>query len=174
MPRFHPWKNPMGAIQLAKETGINLVLTGEMSNHPEHIRHGKECLEVIKGYDNISYVALPQDSRHQAMKRDLMANAKGFLNPILFHESFGLTTIEALSCGTPVISYAMGALPEIIKHGETGFLCKNYEEFKNYVKVIDEINPKDCRKDVMVRFSREVMAKNYETLLLQLRDGLTW
>ena len=103
-----------------------------------------------------------------------MAKAKGFLNPIKFHESFGLTTIEALSCGTPVISNNMGALPEIIKHGETGFLCNNYEQMKMYVNEIDEISPKKCREDVMKRFSREVMAKNYIKVLEELKDGKSW
>lgn len=172
--RFHPWKSPMTAIKLARDTGINLVLTGDMRSNPEHVRHGKECLKLIEGYENITYVPLPQDPTHQHMKKELMQNAKAFLNPILFHESFGLTNIEALSCGTPVISAAMGALPEIIKHGETGFLFNNYEQMKNYIGLIDEIDPKNCRKDIEERFSRKVMAKNYEKILIELKDGLSW
>lgn len=174
MGRFHPWKGTDIAIQIAKDTGINLIITGGLSDSPDHIYWGKEYLKAIEGCSNIKYIPLPKDSTHQLVKRDLMANAKGFLNPIRFHESFGLVNTEALSCGTPVISMAMGALPEIIKHGETGFLCNNVDEMKMYVNEIDEIKPRKCREDVEKRFSRQVMAKNYEKLLMELRDGKSW
>lgn len=174
MGRFHPWKGTDIAIQLAKDTGINLIITGGVSDSPDHIYWGKQFLETIEGFPNITYVPLPSDENHQLIKRALIQNAKGFLNPIRFHESFGLVNIEALSCGTPVISNNMGALPEIIKHGENGFLCSNYEQMKLYVKEIDEIKPSFCRKDVENRFSRIVMAKNYEKVLKSLKDGERW
>lgn len=174
LARFHPTKSPMAAIQIAKETGINLVLAGDMVSHPEHWRHGQECLKAIEGYSNIKYIPLPQDETHQMVKKTLMQNARGYIFPVGFHESFGLSVIEALSCGTPVITTTMGAMPEIIKHSETGFLCDNYDKMKAYVRMIDEIKPADCRKDVEKRFSREVMAKNYEKVLTELRNGAQW
>jgi len=174
LARFHPTKGPMEAIRLAKETGINLVLAGDSLSHPEHYKHWQECMEQIKGYDNIKYVELPQDETHQQKKLELMQKAKCYLFPVMFHESFGLTTIENLSCGTPVVAYAMGALPEIIKHGETGFLCSGYQQMKTFINSIDEINPKDCRKDMEKRFSREAMAKRFEKILISLYEGEEW
>lgn len=174
MGRFHPWKGTDIAIQLAKDTEINLVITGGLSDSPDHVYYGKQYLKLIEGYENIKYVPLPQDETHQYKKMELMRNARGFLNPIRFHESFGLVNVEALSCGTPVITHEMGALKEIIKHGETGFLCHNYEEMKNYVRIIDEIKPENCRKDVEKRFSRQVMAKNYESIFKELMEGKSW
>lgn len=174
LARFHPHKGPMQAIKLAKETGINLVLSGDRLSHPEHYAHWQECMEQIKDYDNIKYVELPQDDTHQLAKLKLMQKAKCYLFPVQFHESFGLTTVEALSCGTPVIANAMGALPEIIKHGETGFLCSDYQHCKTFVNSIDEINPKDCRRDVEKRFSREAMSKRFEKILISLYNGEQW
>jgi glycosyltransferase involved in cell wall biosynthesis len=174
LARFHPHKNPMIAIRLAKETGINLILSGDRLSHPEHYRHWEECMNQIKGCDNIKYIELPQDNTHQSAKMKLMQKAKCYLFPVQFHESFGLTTVEALSCGTPIIANAMGALPEIIKHGETGFLCNDYQHMKTFVNSIDEICPRDCRKDIEKRFSREAMSKRFEKILIDLYNGETW
>lgn len=174
LARFHPHKGPEIAIKLAKETGINLVLTGDRLSHPEHYRHWEECMKQIQGYDNIKYVELPQDNTHQEAKLKLMQKAKCYLFPVQFHESFGLTTIEALSCGTPVISSNMGALPEIIEHGKTGFIANDYEHMKAFVNSIDTINLKDCRKDIEKRFSREAMSKRFEKILQECANGESW
>ncbi len=174
LARFHPSKGPMQAIQIAKETGINLILSGNRLSHPLHFQHWQECMEQIKGYNNIKYVELPQDNTHQEAKMKLMQKAKCYLFPVMFHESFGLTTVEALSCGTPVISSNMGALPEIVKNGETGFIANDFQHMKAFVNSIDTINKKDCRKDVEKRFSRKAMAKRFEKILTKCTNGESW
>ena len=174
LARFHPTKNPMIAIKLAIETGINLVMSGDMVSHPEHYKHGLECLEMIKGHDNIKYVPLPQDHTHQRAKLKLMQKAKCYLFPVGFHESFGLTTVEALSCGTPVIASNMGALPEIIESGTNGFIARDYNHMKAFVNSIDIINPRDCRKLVEDNFSVECMSKRFEKILIGLKNGEQW
>lgn len=174
LARFHPAKGPDVAIQLAIETGIKLVMAGDMVSHPEHWKCGQACIEMIKGHDNIKIVQLPQDETHQRAKMKLMQKAKCYLFPVQFHESFGLTTVEALSCGTPVIATNMGALPEIIFHGETGFIAQDYSHMKTFINSIDTIKPRDCRKDVEKRFSREAMAKRFEAILLSLYNGEQW
>lgn len=97
-------------------------------------------------------------------KKLLYANAKAFLNPIDRDEPFGLSVVDALASGTPVVTYRRGAMPEIIKHGYNGFIADGYQEFKQYVKRIEEIDPANCRKSVEERFSAQVMASNYESL----------
>jgi glycosyltransferase involved in cell wall biosynthesis len=97
-------------------------------------------------------------------KKKLFAQARAFLNPIDRDEPFGLSVVDALASGTPVVTYRRGAMPEIIKHGYNGFIADNYQEFKRYVKRVDEINPADCRKSVEERFSSSVMADNYDQL----------
>ncbi len=174
MGRFHPWKGTDIAIKLAKETGINLIITGGLSDSPDHIYWGQQYLKMIDGCDNIKYIPLPQDETHHIVKKELLQHAKGFLNPIQFHESFGLVNIEALSCGTPVITNALGALPEIIQHGTNGFLCQDYEHMKSFINSIDIIKPKDCRKSVEEKFSREKMAERFEKILEGCANGKQW
>ncbi len=174
LARFHPCKGPDIAIQIAKETGINLILAGDRLSHPLHYQHWQECMKQIKGYDNIKYVELPQDETHQLAKLKLMQNAKCYLFPVQFAESFGLTTIEALSCGTPVIASSMGALPEIIESGTNGFIARDYEHFLAFINAVDIIKPKDCRKLVEEKFSREKMAERFEKILLSLHNGEQW
>jgi len=168
--RFHPWKGIEQVISLAKELKFKLVLAGS-AELPDHRIHRDHYIKQIEGYPNITYVELPVDETHQSLKRTLLQNARALITPLQYEECFGLINIEALSCGTPIISNAIGALPEIIKHGKTGFLCKNYEEMKNYIKVIDEINPKDCHEDAVKRFDRILMARNYEKVYDDILDG---
>jgi len=172
--RFHPWKGTDTAIKLAIDTGENLIITGSVDESPDHQFYAHQYLRMIEGHDNIKYIPLPKDERHHYMKRELIQHAKAFLNPIRFHESFGLVNIESLACGTPVISMAMGALPEIINHGITGFLCDDYYQMKYYMGMIDEINPKDCRKDAEKRFSQLAVGKRYEKVLEELKNGARW
>jgi glycosyltransferase involved in cell wall biosynthesis len=174
LARFHPTKGPEIAIRLAQETGINLILSGDRLSHPEHYHHWQECMKLIQGWNNIKYIELPQDETHQSAKLQLMQKAKCYLFPVQFHESFGLTTVEALSCGTPVISSNMGALPEIIESGTNGFIANDYEHMKAFINSIDMINPKDCRKSVEKNFSIECMSKRFEKILLELHAGEQW
>ena len=103
-------------------------------------------------------------------KKRLFAQARAFLNPIDRDEPFGLSVVDALASGTPVVTYRRGAMPEIIKHGYNGFIADNYQEFKRYVKRVDEINPEDCRNSVIARFSADVMAENYAKLYRRIID----
>ena len=72
-----------------------------------------------------------------------------------------MAVIEALACGTPVVAMNRGAMPEIITHGYNGFLANDFDEFKDYMKRIGEINPADCRKSVEDKFSARLMAEKY-------------
>jgi glycosyltransferase involved in cell wall biosynthesis len=94
-------------------------------------------------------------------KISFINRAKALLFPIDWEEPFGMAPIEALACGTPVVSMARGALPEIIEHGVNGFLAKTTKEFEDYMTRVDEIDPAECRKSVERKFSAEMMAQNY-------------
>lgn len=104
-------------------------------------------------------------------KKLLYANAKAFLNPIDRDEPFGMSVVESLVSGTPVITYNRGAMPEIIRHGYNGFIANNYTEFKRYVQRAGEIKPSNCRKSVEKRFSAEIMAENYADLYRKIVAG---
>ena len=93
---------------------------------------------------------------------NLLRNAKALLFPIRWEEPFGLVMIEAMACGTPVIAFNKGSVPEIIKHGETGFVVENEKEMVEAIKNIDQIKRKDCRKYVEESFTVEKMIDGYE------------
>jgi glycosyltransferase involved in cell wall biosynthesis len=76
--------------------------------------------------------------------------------------------IEAMACGTPVIAFKMGSVPEVVKDGKTGFVVKHVKEAVEAVKEIEKIKREDCRKWVKERFTAERMVKDYEKLYFKL------
>jgi len=94
-------------------------------------------------------------------KMKFISESKALLFPITWEEPFGMSVIEALACGTPVIAMNHGAMPELIEHGVTGFLANTEEEFAEYMKRVDELDPEACRKSVEAKFSGRLMAERY-------------
>lgn len=102
---------------------------------------------------------------------DFLGGAKALLFPIRWQEPFGLVMIEAMACGTPVIAFRNGSVPEVIKHGETGFIVENEDEMKEAVKNIGKIRRADCRKRVEENFTIEKMADGYEEVYCKIVSG---
>ena len=94
-------------------------------------------------------------------KLKLYQQAKALLFPIRWDEPFGLVMIEAMSCGTPVVAFNRGSIPEVIKHGVSGFIADNYREFVSYANKAHEIDPKKCRRWVEKKFSVKAMTDDY-------------
>jgi glycosyltransferase involved in cell wall biosynthesis len=94
-------------------------------------------------------------------KLKLLGHAKAFLFPIEWEEPFGVAVIEALACGTPVVAFRRGSMPEIIEHGVNGFLADTPKQFKAYMQKVDEIDPEICRQTVEKKFSAPKMAEQY-------------
>jgi glycosyltransferase involved in cell wall biosynthesis len=90
-----------------------------------------------------------------------LGGAKALLHLINFEEPFGLSVIEALACGTPVIAFPRGALPELIEHGRTGFLVGSIDEAVEAIGRIDEIDRQECRRVAEARFSVAAMTDRY-------------
>ena len=102
------------------------------------------------------------------MKIDLFQRAKAFLFPTQWNEAFGLVMIESLACGTPVIAWNNGAVPEVITPGETGYVVESVDEMADAIGKLDAISPEHCRKAAVDGFSRAVMAQRYEKVYQQL------
>src|SRR6185436_8701177 len=94
----------------------------------------------------------------------LLGGALALLFPVHWRESFGLAMIEALACGTPVIAFRGGAVPEVIADGETGFLCDTVEEAAAAVARVPEISRRRCRRVFEARFTAQRMARAYLAL----------
>ena len=104
-------------------------------------------------------------------KNDFIGNALALLMPIDWPEPFGLVMIEAMACGTPVIAYANGSVPEIIEHGVTGFIVDNQEQAIAAARNIGQIDRRRCRQVFEQRFSSRVMAKRYLEVYHELADA---
>jgi glycosyltransferase involved in cell wall biosynthesis len=94
-------------------------------------------------------------------KQDVLGGARALLFPIQWPEPFGLVMIEALACGTPVIAYPQGSVPEILQDGRTGYLVSHVEEAVSAVKKISQIDRRECREVFERRFSVKRAAADY-------------
>ena len=88
--------------------------------------------------------------------------------PIRWEEPFGLTMAEAMACGTPVIAFRRGSVPEVVEDGKTGFIVENTADMIDAIENIGKINRLDCRRHAEKNFTTQHMIDNYEKVLYQL------
>jgi glycosyltransferase involved in cell wall biosynthesis len=175
--RWSPQRGYKLAIDLAKRTGIELVMSGErpadVRFEPER-RCAVEATELARGASNIRFEWLPAgEEEHQRAKRELYRRAKAFLMVPRFQEPFGLQQVEALACGTPVVAVPMGSIPEVLEHGVTGLVVEPAFLHQACDK-IGAISPETCRSEAARRFDRRVMATEYVKLYEAVCRGETW
>ncbi len=104
-------------------------------------------------------------------KNDLLGLAAAMVVPIEWDEPFGIVFAEALACGTPVVSCPRGALPEIVKPGQHGFLAQSFAEGLDAIGRLGEIKRLNCRLQAEELFSREVVVGQYEQLYSRMVNG---
>ncbi len=159
--RVVPDKGVHLAIEAAKRAGVPLILAGTVDRHSEEsIHYYQKVIEPLVDGKQIQYIG----PVNMQQKIDLMSGARGFLNPIVWEEPFGMVMIEAMALGCPVIAFARGAAPEIIVHRKTGFLVHDVDEMVKFIACIDEIDRAATRKHVERNFSVRVMAEKYEKI----------
>lgn len=158
--RILPKKGPHLAIQATIKARENLVIAGA----PNTGRFWEKKIQPFLKRKNIKYAGfLPYGKTYK-----LYQEAKALLCPIQWEEPFGLTFIESMACGTPVIAFDRGSAREVIKDGKTGFVVKNIEEMIEAIKKIDQIDRKECRKWVEENFTIERMVNDYEKIYYQI------
>ena len=160
LSRIERIKGAHTAIAVALKTNRRLILAGNRVDHEEGNAYWKNEIEPHLKKDGIEYVGPVNDEQ----KNELLGKAAAMIVPIEWDEPFGIVFAEALACGTPVISCARGALPDIINHGEHGFLIRSVEEGLEAVRRLGEIKRSDCRRRAQERFSRNVVVSQYEAL----------
>jgi len=165
--RIHPSKGVKEAIIIAKRIKLPLLLMGSRG---EENYWKKEILPEIDGKKVIYKGFLPQKEMYQ-----LIGRARAYIFPLQWEEPFGLTLVEAMACGTPVVAFNRGSINEVVRNKKTGFVIPsqkngkiNLEEFLDALKEIETINRKDCRKWIEERFSIERMVKEYEKVYTKL------
>lgn len=151
--------NAIRAAELAKE---NLILAGNCEKQEYFDTYIKPHLgKKIKFIGPQTSIGGPIGFKQ---KIKLYQNARALLFPLQEDETFGLTMIEAMACGTPVIAFPRATTPEIIKDGITGFLVKNENQMARAMKNIDKIDRQKCREHVEKYYTSERMANDYEKL----------
>jgi glycosyltransferase involved in cell wall biosynthesis len=151
--RIHNDKGTREALEIARRAGMRLIIAGIVQD-PEYFRSHVE--PHIDG-DRVQYVG----SADPAQRDALLGGAAALLHPIQFAEPFGLSVVESMACGTPVIAFSRGSMPELVRHGHTGFLVSDVDEAVDVVPRLDEICRQDCRRWVEERFTAERMVDDY-------------
>jgi glycosyltransferase involved in cell wall biosynthesis len=151
--RFHPEKGTHLAIEIAKRSGLRLKIAAI----PHDEAYFRERIAPHIDGDQIQFVgAVEREARNE-----LLSNALALVHMTTRPERFGLTTIEAMACGTPVLAAAMGSMPEIVIDGVTGFLCGGVEEAVAKVPLLAGLDRRACRARVEQTFSLERMIDRY-------------
>ena len=143
------------AAQLAHSAGVPLRIAAKVRTTREH-EYFDECVRPLLTGD-VEFIG----EVDAAGKRELLSGAIALLNPTEWAEPFGMTMIEALACGTPVIATARGSAPEIVEHGITGFLGDSDDELLGGIRHAAELDRLACRRSAEQRFSISAMAGAY-------------
>jgi glycosyltransferase involved in cell wall biosynthesis len=158
--RIHPDKGTAEAIQIARKSKRRLIIAG--------------IIQDQEYFDNIVKPGLTDEiifigEAGPEARNELLGKATALLHPINFDEPFGLSVAEAMMCGTPVIAFNRGSMPELVLHGTTGFLVNTVDEAVESLTEVHKINRQNCRSWCLEQFSQEKMVQDYlrvyETIL---------
>jgi len=161
--RIHPEKGVHEAIQVAQRVGIKLVIAGIIQDQDYFATKVKPHIDGTT-VDYLGSVGPDQ-------RADVLGHALALLHLVSFDEPFGLSLIESMACGTPVIAFDRGSMPEIIRDGETGYIVEDIEGAINAVAAVRTIDRSICRADVEKRFTSTRMARDYVRVYQKILNG---
>jgi len=151
--RIHPDKGAAAAIEVARRAGRRLLLAGIVHDEAYFARAIAPRLDG----DRVAFLGMADPARRDA----LLGGASALLHLIDFDEPFGLSMIEAMACGTPVIAYRRGAIPEVVDEGETGYIVGDIEEAVAAVPRAAALDRARIRRRAEERFSQGRMVEDY-------------
>lgn len=160
--RFHPDKGVIAALEIAKACDKKLILAGIIQDEGYYLQHVKPYLDDSQ----VVYVG----SVGPKERNQLLGKALALLHPINFEEPFGLSVIESMACGTPVIAFNKGSMPELIDHGKNGFLVDTVDEAVDSVAQLHKIDRADCRRRVEEDFTIGRMVDEYSEVYEQILE----
>lgn len=153
--RMAPEKGPLEAIKLAQAIRKPLIMAAAV--HPWEAAYFQDAVFPHIDQDMITFIGEVDDHK----KNELLGGAEALLNPIQWEEPFGIATVEAMACGTPVVTLCRGAMPEIVTDGVTGILGSCTEELIDRFDEVSRLNRAACRARVEEEFTSDQMVENY-------------
>jgi glycosyltransferase involved in cell wall biosynthesis len=170
--RIHPDKGTAQCIEVARRTGKKLIIAGIIQ---DQAYFNTQVKPHVDGSHIVYLGSVGPKQRDQ-----LLGEAYALLHPIDFDEPFGLSVVESMACGTPVVAFARGSMPEIIAHQKTGFLTTHVDEMVRAIDLVGDLDRSACRQWVEKRFSVDRMVTDYmrvyEAIIRQTRrqDHRPW
>ncbi len=161
--RIHPDKGVHEAIQVAQHVGMKLVIAGIIQDQDYFATMVEPYIDAA----NVEYLGPVGPDR----RAEVLGQAIALLHLISFDEPFGLSLVESMACGTPVIAFRRGSMPEIIRHGETGYIVDDVQGAINALAAIKSIDRTQCRADVEQRFTSARMARDYVRVYEKILNG---
>ncbi len=151
------------AIDAAAKLKKKLIIAGKLDDEIPHIKeyfvkYVRDRLKKHKKY--VTWVGEVNDRQ----RNNLMKNSLCLVHPITWPEPFGLTLIESMACGAPVVAYNLGSIPEVIQHGQTGFVVDNFKQLLAAINRTDTLNRERCRSYAVANFNAKRMADGYEAV----------
>lgn len=161
--RIHPEKGTLDAIEVAKKCGKKIIISGLVQDED----YFEKKIKPLLNDEDVIYAG-----NSGPQKRDeLLRNALALLHLIHFEEPFGLSVAEAMFCGTPVVAYSKGSMPELIAHEKTGYLVRTPEEAIDAINNIQVIDRRYCREWAASKFSLEKMTSDYIDVYNKVLSG---
>jgi glycosyltransferase involved in cell wall biosynthesis len=160
--RVSPEKAPDAAIRIAARAGIPLKIAAKVDRVDRE--YFKTTVEPLLGQADVEFIGEIREDQ----KQEFLGNAAGLLFPIAWREPFGLVMIEAMACGTPVIAFENGSVPEVLEDAVTGFIVHSEDQAVGAVRRIGTLDRARIRGEFERRFTARGMAQNYLKLYERL------
>jgi glycosyltransferase involved in cell wall biosynthesis len=160
--RISPEKRVDRAIAIAQRAGLPLKIAAKVDAADKpYFASDIEPLLHAEGVEYLGEIGEIEKGR-------LLGGARALLFPIDWPEPFGMVVIEALACGTPVVAWGVGSVPELIEHGTTGFVVDSIDRAAAAVRAAEGIDRHGCRRSFERRFTATRMARDYELIYTRL------
>lgn len=162
--RISPEKRVDRAIQIALRAGYPLKIAAKVDKADKD--YYQNSIKSLLGHKDIEFIGEISERE----KSEFLGNASALLFPVDWPEPFGLVMIEAMACGTPVIGFSNGSVPEVIEHGITGFIVDSISQGESAVINLPKISRTSCRRTFEEKFTAQRMARNYLHVYEQLLE----
>ena len=160
--RISPEKGPEAAIRMAARAGLPLKIAAKVDRVDQE--YFRQRVEPLLSLGEVEY--LGEIAEHE--KSEFLGNAAGLLFPIAWREPFGLVMIEAMACGTPVVAFNCGSVPEVLQDGITGYIVDNETQGVAALAQLHRLDRERIRAEFDRRFTAQHMAQNYLKLYSRL------